>query len=57
MPGSSSKAGGFMAHSSSMDLSLPAAWETSQNQCLKTWPPKTQGYAAKITSYAIPTSC
>ena len=46
-----------MAHSSSMDLSLPAAWETSQNQCLKTWPPKTRGYVVKIKSFATLMSC
>ena len=36
-----------------MDLSLPAVRETSQNLFLKTWLPKTRGYAAKIKSYAI----
>ena len=57
MPGSSPKAGGFMAHRPAMGLSLPAVWETSQNPCLKIWPPKTRGYAVKITSYAILMSC
>ena len=57
MPGSSPKAGGFMAHGSPMDLSRPAVRETSQNLCLKTWPPKTRGYAVKIKSYATLTSC
>ena len=28
-----------------------------QNLCLKTWPPKTRGYAVKIKSYATLTSC
>ena len=45
-----------MAHSSSMDLSLLAVQEAPQNQCLKTWLPKMPGYAAKITSFEIPTS-
>ena len=39
-----------------MDLSPPAVRETSQNLCLKMWPPKTPGYAAKIKSFEIPTS-
>ena len=54
VPGSSPKAGGFMAHGSSMDLSLPAVRETLQNLRLKIWPPKTRGYAVKIKSYARP---
>ena len=54
MPGSSPKTGDFVAHSSSMDLSLPAVRETPQNPCLKIWPPKTRGYAVKIKSYATP---
>ena len=37
-----------------MDLGLPAVRETLQNLCLKIWPPKTRGYAVKITSYATP---
>ena len=41
-----------MAHGPSMDLSLPAVQETSQNLCLKTWPQRTRGYAVKIKSYA-----
>ena len=49
---SSSKVGNFMAHGPSMDLSLPAVQETSQNLCLKTWPQRTRGYAVKIKSYA-----
>ena len=48
------KLGGFMAHGSSMDLSRPAVRETSQNPCLKIWPPKTRGFAVKIKSYATP---
>ena len=52
VPGSSSKVGNFMAHGPSMDLSLPAVQETSQNLCLKTWPQRTRGYAVKIKSYA-----
>ncbi|EFM42818.1 hypothetical protein HMPREF0277_2113 [Corynebacterium accolens ATCC 49726] len=40
-----------------MDLSLLAVQEEPQNLCLKTWLPKTPGYAAKITSFKIPTSC
>ena len=40
------------AHGPSMDLSLPAVQETSQNLCLKTWPQRTRGYAVKIKSYA-----
>ena len=40
-----------------MDLSLPAVQETPQNLCLKTWLRKTRGYAVKITSFEIPTSC
>jgi len=47
------KVGGFMAHGSSMDLSLPAVRETSQNLLLKIWPPKTRGCVVKIKSYAI----
>ena len=46
-----------MAHSPSMDLSLPAVRETSQNPCLKIWPPKTRGFAVKIKSYATLMSC
>ena len=46
-----------MAHSSSMDLSLPAVRETSQNLCVKIWLPKTRGYVVKIKSYAILMSC
>ena len=46
-----------MAHGSSMDLSLPAVPGASQNLCLKIWPPKTPGYAVKITSYATLMSC
>ncbi len=42
-----------MAHGSSMDLSLPAVQETSQNLYLKIWPPKMPGCAVKIKSYAI----
>ena len=57
MPGSSSKVEGFMAHSWSMDLSLLAVQEAPQNQCLKIWLPKMPGYAAKIKSFEIPTSC
>ena len=57
MPGSSPKARGFKAHNSSMDLSLLVVRETSQNLFLKIWPPKTRGYAVKITSFEIPTSC
>ena len=57
MPGSSSKVGGFMAHSSSMDLSLLAVQEEPQNLFLKTWLPKMPGYAVKITSFEIPMSC
>ena len=57
VPGSSPKAGGLMAHSSSMDLSLPGVQESPQSLCLKIWPPKTQGYAVKIKSYAILMSC
>ena len=52
VPGSSPKARGFMAHGSSMDLSRPVVRETSQSLFLKTWPPKTRGYAAKIKSFA-----
>ena len=50
------KLGGFVAHGPSMDLSRPVVRETSQNLCLKTWPPKTRGYVVKITSYATLTS-
>ena len=57
MPGSSPKTGGFMAHSSSMDLSLLAVQEEPQNLFLKIWPPKTRGYAVKIKSYATLMSC
>ena len=32
----------------------PAVRETSQNPCLKIWPPKTRGFAVKIKSYATP---
>ncbi len=46
-----------MAHSSSMDLSLPGVRETSQNLCLKIWPPRTRGYAVKIRNYATLMSC
>ncbi|WP_206759763.1 hypothetical protein, partial [Corynebacterium belfantii] len=56
VPGSSPKAGDFMAHGPSMDLSLPAVQETSQNLYLQTWPRKTRGYAVKIKSYATLTS-
>ena len=51
------KAGSFMAHGPSMDLSLPAVRETPQNLCLKIWSPKTRGYVVKITSYTRLTSC
>ena len=40
--GSSSKAGSFMAHGPSMDFGRPAVQETSQNLCLKIWPPKRE---------------
>ena len=46
-----------MAHGSSMDLSLPAVQETSQNLYLKIWLPKMPGCAVKIKSYAILMSC
>ena len=46
-----------MAHGKTMDLSLLAVREPSQNLYLKIWPPKTRGYAVKITSYAILMSC
>ena len=51
------KLGGFMAHGSSMDLSLPAVQETPQNLYLRIWPPKMPGCAVKIKSYAILMSC
>ena len=51
------KPGGFMAHGSSMDLSLLAVREPSQNLCLKMSPPKTRGYVVKTTNYATPMSC
>ena len=57
VPGSSPKAGSFMAHSSSMDFGRLAVREPSQNLCLKIWPPKTRGYAVKIKSYATLMSC
>ncbi len=46
-----------MAHGSSMDLSLLVVLETSHNLFLKIWLPKMTGYAAKIKSFEIPTSC
>ncbi|MDK4331502.1 hypothetical protein QPX50_11455 [Corynebacterium accolens] len=51
------KLGGFMAHGSSMDLSLLAVQEEPQNLCLKTWLPKMPGYAVKIKSSATLMSC
>ena len=51
------KLGGFMAHGSSMDLSLLAVREPSQNLYLKIWPPKTPGYAVKIKHSATLMSC
>jgi hypothetical protein len=51
------KLGGFMAHGSSMDFGRPAVRETSQNLCVKIWPPKMPGCAVKITSYATLMSC
>ena len=46
-----------MAHGSSMDLSLLAVREPSQNLWVKIWPPKTRGYVVKTKSCEIPTSC
>jgi len=43
-----------MAYGPSMDFGRPAVRETSQNLCLKIWPPKTRGFAVKIKSYATP---
>ena len=46
-----------MAHGKTMDLSLLAVREPSQNLCLKIWLPKTRGYAVKTKNYAILMSC
>ncbi|MDK8577568.1 hypothetical protein QP905_04305 [Corynebacterium pseudodiphtheriticum] len=51
------KLGVFMAHGSSMDLSLLAVREPSQNLCVKIWPPKTQGCDVKTASSATLMSC
>ena len=45
-----------MTHSPAMDSAGPPHTETSQYQCLETWPRKTRGYAVKAKSCATRTS-
>ena len=51
VPGSSPKAGSFMAHGPSMDLILPAVRETPPEPVPDDVAAETRGYAVKITTY------